>query len=427
MGPGLEADDAALIPIAGNGLLPRRAFLTSGLSSVGLGAAGLAFMPITQAQNRAGWMQAPGQPLSGYGQPSVYEGHVQRERVSAQPGTLGSGASRTPLQDLKGTITPAGLHFERHHSGVPVINPDAHFLTIQGQVRNALRFSVHDLMRYPMISKICALECSGNSAANLADAPPDLSCGAIHGLVSASEWTGISLASLLEEAGVDAKAQWVIAEGADAARMNRSIPLAKVMDDAMLALYQNGERIRPEQGYPLRLLLPGYEGNTSIKWLHRLEVSTQPAMSRQETSKYTDLRADGRSEVFTLEMGVKSVITAPSGGQQLQGPGYYEITGLAWSGRGAIESVEVSADGGRSWAPAAFASPVQSQALTQFRIPWRWDGSPCVLLSRARDSHAQQPTRAAWLQAHGPHAFYHYNAMQAWQVDSAGQIRNVYS
>ena len=414
-----------LPPAAGNGLMDRRLFL----QGAGLFGAGLTLRSASavSAEARAPWMQSAGAPLSPYGTPSVHESAVVRKTFTLQPGTLGSGASRTPLQHLRGAITPAGLHFERHHSGVPAIDPEQHALVVHGLVDQPLRFTLDQLLRYPMQSRILFLECSGNSAANLAAQPPELDCAGVHGLVSGSEWTGIPLRVLLDEAGVRDGARWVIAEGADAARMNRSVPMHKMMDDALLALYQNGERLRPEQGYPMRLLLPGYEGNTSVKWLHRLQVSDVPAMSRQETSKYTDLLASGRAEVFTFPMSVKSVITSPAPGLALRDKGFYEISGIAWSGAGAVRGVEVSADGGASWAEAELEAPVLPQALTRFRIPWRWDGAPCVLKSRARDAIETQPTRDALLAQRGQHFFYHYNAIQAWQIDADGAIRNSYA
>ncbi|MEM9620886.1 MAG: sulfite dehydrogenase [Pseudomonadota bacterium] len=403
-------------PVAGNGLLHRRVFLQGGAV-----AAGALLLQRAAAEPRA-----PGAPLTGYGHPARHEQHVQRGHFSLQQGTVGSGASRTPLQHLQGTLTPAGLHFERHHSGVPDIHPDTHQLTVHGAVRQPLQFATEDLLRYPMASKILFLECSGNSAVNLSPQAQALSCGQIHGLISGSEWTGVPVSYVLEEAGVDPQAAWVIAEGADAARMNRSIPMAKMLDDAMIALYQNGERLRPENGYPMRLLLPGYEGNASVKWLRYLQVSPQPAMSRQETAKYTDMRSDGRAEVFTFPMEVKSVITSPSPGLQLDAPGYYEITGLAWSGRGAIRKVELSADGGASWTQAELGGPLLPQALTRFRLAWRWDGQPCTLMSRAADDYHTQPSRAALVKRWGQRFFYHYNAIQSWQVQASGQLENTY-
>jgi sulfane dehydrogenase subunit SoxC len=246
--------------------------------------------------------------------------------------------------------------------------------------------------------------------------------------LSCSEWTGVKLSTLLDEAGVAPAARWVVAEGADAAAMSRSVPLFKCMDDAMVALFQNGEAIRPEQGFPMRLLLPGYEGNTNVKWLRRLKLSDTPAYARDETSKYSDLMRDGRARLFTLDLNVKSIILKPSFGMSMRGPGLYEISGLAWSGVGRVSKVEISADGGRSWAEAALTEPVLDKALTRFRLPWRWDGQPVTLLSRATDqTGGVQPTRAAWLAQYAPGHTYHYNAMQVWSVAAGGEVRNAYA
>jgi sulfane dehydrogenase subunit SoxC len=398
-----------------------------------LGAGSLASAAMTPAGAAAppdlpAWMQFPGAPFSGYGHPAKYESAVTRTNIQSQPGTTGSGASRTPLEALDGMITPSGLHFERHHSGVPDIDPAKHRLLIHGLVKRPLTFTMEALLRYPMVSHIHFLECSGNSWAMYRATPPALTCGQVHGLVSSSEWTGVPLRILLEEAGADLSAQWLLAEGADAAAMNRSVPMAKALDDAFLALYQNGERLRPENGYPIRLFLPGYEGNMNVKWLRRIKVTPTPTMTRWETSKYTDLQADGRALMFTFSMQVKSVVTRPSPGLTLQKPGLYEIAGLAWSGNGAIQKVEVSADGGRTWAEAALSTPVLPRALTRFRMAWKWNGAPSVLKSRAADNAgAVQPTRDALVAAHGTNAFYHYNAIQAWQVEANGEVKNVYA
>jgi sulfane dehydrogenase subunit SoxC len=246
--------------------------------------------------------------------------------------------------------------------------------------------------------------------------------------VSCSEWTGVPLGILLEEAGLRPEGRWLLAEGADAAAMSRSVPIAKALDDAIVALYQNGERLRPANGYPMRLFLPGYEGNTNVKWLRRLKVTVEPTMTKDETSKYSDLQLDGRALLFTFPMEVKSVITSPSGGLTMQGPGLYQISGLAWSGFGRVRRVEVSADGGETWGEAALSEPVLGKALTRFRMAWRWDGGPAVLQSRATDEHGTvQPTRAALLAARGPQFRYHYNAIQSWGVSAAGAIDNVYA
>ena len=345
-----------------------------------------------------------------------------------RPGAAGTGSSRTPLESLEGIITPSSLHFERHHNGVPDIDPGQHQVLIHGLVERPLIFSMDALARYPMVSRIQFLECSGNSGGNNNAEAPQQTAGGIHGLVSCSDWAGVPLAILLEEAGVRPEGKWLLAEGADAAGMSRSVPMAKAMDDAILAIYQNGERLRPEQGYPVRLFLPGYEGNMCVKWLRRIKVTAEPTMTKDETSKYSDLQPNGRSLLFTFPMEVKSVITSPSGTQKMQGPGLYQVSGVAWSGFGRIRRVEVSADGGKSWAQAALDGPALPHALTRFRMAWRWNGSPSVLMSRAIDeTGAVQPTRAALMAARGAQFRYHYNAIQSWNVAAAGEVSNVYA
>ncbi|HEY5644512.1 MAG TPA: sulfite dehydrogenase [Pseudomonadales bacterium] len=414
------------LPVAGNGLLHRRLFLKTGLVAGGAllvaGAAGAAQEP----PRRAPWMRAPGEGMSPAGAPSSHERFVERAPIGSQPGTAGTGVSRTPLQHLDGIITPSRLHFERHHAGIPDIDPDGHRLYIHGLVERPLSFDVAALHRYPQVSAIQFLECSGNSAALTAPNPVLETCAAIHGLISASEWGGVPVAVLLDEAGVKPEGKWIVADGADSAVMARSIPLAKVMDDAIVALYQNGERLRPANGYPMRLFLPGWEGNASVKWLRSIRVTGQPAMTKDETSKYSDLRDDGVAELFTFPMAVKSVITSPSPGLSLRDPGVYQISGLAWSGHGRIRRVEVSADGGASWAEAALDTHVLPKCVTRFRAAWRWDGGPAVLMSRAEDeTGALQPTRAAAM-AGRERAFYHFNGIQAWRVDETGASSNVY-
>ena len=419
-------------PAAGNGLLDRRVFLSGGLAALGA-AGGLALVPLGAAR-AAGppetppSMQYPGGPLSAYGGPSKYESKVTRALIRSQPGTTGSGASRTPLEALEGTITPSGLHFERHHSGVPDIDPEQHRLLIHGMVERPLIFTIDALMRYPMLSRIHFMECSGNSQLMYGPTPPALRAGEIHGLVSCSEWTGVPLRMLLKEAGVDPAASWLLAEGADSAAMSRSVPMAKAMGDALIAFYQNGERLRPENGYPVRLFLPGYEGNMSVKWLRRIKVTSAPTMTKDETSRYTDLQADGKSLMFTYPMDVKSLITRPSPELTLPRPGLYEVSGLAWSGSGTITKVEVSADGGQTWAEAALGAPVLPRALTRFRIPWKWNGAPAIVKSRATDSTGEvQPTRDRLVAEHGTNVLYHYNAIQAWSIAANGEVANAYA
>jgi sulfane dehydrogenase subunit SoxC len=335
-----------------------------------------------------------------------------------------AASTGTPLQDLHGIITPNGLHYERHHAGVPQIDPDAHRLLIHGLVDRPLLFTMDDLVRFPSVSRLHFLECAGNTQ-EWRDASPAWTPQQTHGLLSCCEWTGVLLSTLLAEVGVRRAARWVLAEGADAAAMTRSIPIEKAWDDAMIAYAQNGERLRPEQGYPLRLLLPGYEGNTSVKWLRRLKLGDQPFETREETSKYTDLMPAGKARQFTLVMEAKSVITRPAGGQRLRETGFYEIIGLAWSGRGRIRRVDVSTDGGAAWHQAALQEPVLPKCLTRFRLPWTWSGGPAVLQSRAVDETGYvQPTRAQLVGVRGVNSFYHFNGIQSWRVAADGVITN---
>jgi sulfane dehydrogenase subunit SoxC len=413
----------SLEQVAGNGLLHRRLFLQGGAAAI----AGATLLTARAAPpDVPGWMKTPGTPMRAYGERSPREAKVLRT-VNTTPSTTGTGGSRTPLEALEGIITPSSLHFERHHSGVPDIDPAQHQVLIHGLVERPLIFSMDALARYPMVSHIRFLECSGNSAANNNAEAPQQTAGGLHGLVSCSDWAGVPLAVLLDEAGVKPEGKWLLAEGGDAASMSRSVPMAKALDDAILALYQNGERLRPEQGYPVRLFLPGYEGNMNVKWLRRIKVTAEPTMTKDETSKYSDLQPNGRAKLFTFPMEVKSVITSPSGMQTMREPGLYQISGIAWSGFGRVRRVEVSADGGKSFAQAALDGPVLPQALTRFRMPWRWDGSPSVLLSRAVDeTGAVQPTRAALMAARGAQFRYHYHAIQSWNVAAGGAVSNVY-
>ena len=411
----------------GNGLLDRRGLLATAASG---SVAALLTRPTVAAAGELAlepWMREPGSPFVGYGQPSRFEEKVVRVSTTA-PGTTGTAASRTPHHLLDGTITPNGLHFERHHSGIPDIDPDAHRLLIHGLVKRPLVFTLEALARYPMESRIAFIECGGNSGALYQKDPVAGGVQALHGLVSCSEWTGVRLADLLDEAGADPKAQWILAEGADAAGMSRSVPMAKAMDDAILALYQNGERIRPSNGYPLRLLLPGYEGNMNVKWLRRIKVTEGPTMTKDETSKYTISLPDGKALQFVFPIEAKSVITRPSPGLAMKGVGLYEITGLAWSGYGKIAKVEVSADGGKSWAPALLNEPVLAKALTRFRVAWRWNGGPAILQSRATDDSGYvQPTRGRLIADRGIRTIYHFNGIASWAVGEHGEVTHVYA
>ena len=421
--------------VAGGGLLHRRILLQSGLV---LAAATVAPAAAFAAGEKAKatpppdladppWIHEAGKPFSTYGAPSKHEAAVIRS-VGANPDVAGNGVSWTPLQELEGIVTPSGLHFERHHNGVPAFDPKHHRLVIHGLVRQPLAFTVESLLRYPMKSQLLFIECGGNSNAGWHQEPIQRPVGSFHGLVSCSEWTGVPLSVLLDEAGVDAKATWAVAEGADAMLMNISIPMSKLRDDCIVALYQNGERIRPENGYPMRLIVPGWEGVVNVKWLRRLEVATEPVMARNETSKYTELLPNGRARMFTFFIEAKSLITSPSCNQALRGPDVYEIKGLAWSGRGRIAKVDVSADGGKSWAQAALDGPVLPRCFTRFRLPWAWDGKPAVLKSRATDETGYvQPERAALVAERGRHGYFHYNAIVAWGVDADGAVSHVYA
>jgi sulfane dehydrogenase subunit SoxC len=413
-------------PAAGNGLLSRRVFL-EGVVLAGAAAGTTAASAEPLAVPR--WSIEPGAALAPYGQPSRFEAKVVRNVPPApNPATTGIGTARTPIQLLNGMITPNGLHFDRSHSGTPDIDPDQHRLLIHGLVKRPLVFTLEALSRYPMQSRISFLECAGNSGALYATQPAPLNAQAIHGLISCAEWTGVKLSTLLDEAGVDPAAKWVVAEGADSSGMSRSVPLAKCMDDALVCLYQNGERVRPSNGYPIRLLLPGFEGNMNVKWLRRLKLTAEPVMAKDETSKYTILRDDAKAWQFVFPMEVKSVITQPSPGLTLRGPGFYEIAGLAWSGNGRVRQVEVSADGGATWAPAVLQDPVLPKAVTRFRAPWRWSGGPAVLQSRATDDTGMvQPARAAFVAERGLRGFYHYNAIASWRIDEKGEASNAFA
>jgi len=372
------------------------------------------------------WMQTQGRPLSPYGNPSHYEQYVVRLPTDLTPTDLASW-NFTPLQNLHGIITPNGLHFERIHAGVPDIDPAQHRLMIEGMVKHPIILTMDDIMRYPAVSRIHFMECSGNTLTEWRK-PSGKSVQFTHGLLSCSEWTGVPLSTVLEDVGIDPKATWVLAEGADAAAMARSIPVNKLMDDALLAFAQNGEMLRPSQGYPLRLLLPGYEGNMQIKWLRRLKFGAAPFETYEETAYYTELMPNGKARQFNFIMEAKSVITFPSAGQQLRAPGFYEISGLAWSGSGRVSRVDVSTDGGTHWLAARLESPIMSRCLTRFRFNWEWDGKPVVLQSRCVDETGYvQPTLTQLVAKRGYNSVYHMNAIQSWHVAANGEVTNVHA
>jgi sulfane dehydrogenase subunit SoxC len=354
--------------------------------------------------------KVPGPPPSVLGTRSPFE----QLRLSAS-----ETSSRTPLQDLYGMITPSDLHFQRHHGGVPFIDPNRYELLIHGMVDRPMVFTLKDLRRFPSLSRICFLECSGNFRTGKTTMTPQDICG----LTSQSEWTGILLSTLFREVGVHSSATWFLAEGSDAAVMTRSIPVRKGWEDAMIAYAQNGEALRPEQGYPARLLLPGWEGNTNVKWIRRIELSDRPFMTREETSKYTYPIKGGKIRQFSFDMDARSIITFPAYPVQLD-RGWVEIRGLAWSGRGKIAHVEVSTDAGKHWFPAELQGPVLDKAHTRFRFLWNWDGKETEILSRATDETGYvQPTLKELVAARGPDlGGYHLNPITAWNIKRDGRV-----
>ncbi len=367
------------------------------------------------------WMRTPGSPATPYGERAPAEEAVVRQ-------VLDPADSFTPLADLHGTITPNALWYEVHYGGIPAIDPSEHRLLVHGLVEQPTLFTVDDLKRFPSVSATHFLECSGNSFFEWQEGSIGTTVSETHGLTSCGEWTGVPVATILREVGIKPGATWMLAEGADSVGHDRSIPTAKAMTDGLLAYAVNGEALRPSQGYPLRLILPGFEGNTNVKWLRRLKLGEIPWQTRQETSHYTDLMPDGTARQFTFVMEAKSVITSPSGGQHLDAPGFQEITGLAWSGRGKISRVEVTTDGGQQWTEATLQEPVLPMAWTRFRSPWTWDGQPARLQSRAVDETGYvQPTLAQLVEARGVNSFYHFNGIQSWNIAADGEVTNVYA
>ena len=374
------------------------------------------------------WSRTLGAPIlaSPYGVPSKFEANVKRRESPGLTRTPHSSVAFAPLQNMFGIITPSGLHFERHHAGMPQIDPHQHRLMIHGMVSNPRIFTMEDIVRFPSVSRIHFIECGANTGMEWSRvAVPTVQYS--HGMLSCSEWTGVLLSTLLDEAGIDRKrAKFVLAEGADGASLTRTIPLSSALDDVIVAYGQNGEMIRPEQGYPLRLVVPGFQGVSSVKWLRRIEVGDQPWMTREEALHYVDLMPGGLHRQFTWIQEAKSVITSPSGGQVLLDRGYHEITGLAWSGRGRVKRVDVSTDGGRNWRTARLQEPVLTKALTRFRIDWTWDGGPALLQSRVIDDTGYvQPSIRQLRAVRGTRSIYHNNAIQTWRVDTTGEVSNV--
>lgn len=353
--------------------------------------------------------KSPGPGPSPVGKRSTFENPLRK------PSDI---SSRTPLQDMHSTITPADLHFERHHAGIPNIDPEKHELLIHGLVETPMKFTLAELKRFPSVTRTCFIECAGNFRTGKEEMTPQ----DILGLTSQSEWTGVMLSTLFREVGISDSAKWFLAEGSDAAVMTRTIPLTKAWDDAMVVYGQNGEAIRPEQGYPIRLLLPGFEGNMNIKWLRRIELSEEPYMTREETSKYT-YPIKNKIRMFSFELDARSIITYPSYPVKIE-KGYVQIRGIAWSGRGKVEKVEVSVDHGESWQIASLQEPVLSKAHTYFRFDWNWNGQATEILSRVTDETGYlQPTLSELIGVRGPNiGGYHMNPITAWQIKNDGSV-----
>ena len=378
--------------------------------------------------NHTAYDQSLGLPVAAnpYGVPSKFEANLARRESPGLTRVSGASASFAPLQSLFGIITPSGLHFERHHQGWHDMDPSKHRLMVMGMVKNPKVYSMDDLMRLPSVSRMHFIECGANTAMEWGNvAVPTVQY--THGMVSCSEFTGVLLSVLLEDSGFDKKnGKFILAEGADGSGMTRTINMANALDDVMVVYGMNGEMLRPENGYPLRLVVPGAQGVSSVKWLRRIEVGDKPYDTKDEVSHYVDLQPDGQQRQYTSIQEAKSVITSPSGGQVLLGKGFYNVTGLAWTGRGKIKRVDVSMDAGRNWRTARLETPVLDKCLTRFNIDWVWDGSPVILQSRAIDDTGYvQPKINQLREVRGTKSTYHNNAIQSWKIADSGEVTNV--
>jgi sulfane dehydrogenase subunit SoxC len=374
------------------------------------------------------WQTTLGQPVAAkpYGMPSKYEANLQRRESPGLTRVSAASVAFAPLQGLFGIITPNGLHFERHHQGWYDIDPAKHRLMINGLVKQELVFTMEDLMRLPSVSRIHFIECGANTGMEWGNvAVPTVQY--THGMLSCCEFTGVPLSILLDMAGADTKkGKYILAEGGDGSGMTRTISMEMALDDVLVVWGMNGEMLRPENGYPLRLVVPGVQGVSSVKWLRRIEVGDMPYGSKDEAVHYMDLMPDGMHRQYTSIQECKSVITTPSGGQQLLETGFYNISGMAWSGRGKIKRVDVSVDGGRNWREARMETPVLTKAITRFNIDWVWDGKPAILQSRATDDTGHiQPSYRMLREVRGTRSIYHNNAIQSWKVDTNGEVSNV--
>lgn len=407
--------------------ISRRALLGGAV----VAASGIVLERVSHAQ-QPGAMQtpAPSQPIVP-ADPTVAPGPGSTaisarspfEQPARTPLGVVTGPSYSPIQDFTGTITPSDLMFERHHAGVAMIDPRRYKLLVHGLVDRPMIFTLDDLKRFPSVSRVHFLECSGNGRNAYRSPTPELTPQMIDGLTSNGEWTGVPLALLLRETGIRDGATWFLAEGGDAAKLSRSVPMKKALDDAMIAYAFNGEPLRPANGYPARLFLPGYEANTCVKWLRRIKLIDQPNMSRDETARYTDPLPDGTARQFTFVMDAKSIITHPAYPERLARPGWMQISGIAWTGRGRIARVDVSTDGGGSWTAAALQDPVLPMAHTRFRLMWEWNGRAATLMSRAVDETGYvQPTLAVFEAARGKGTDFHFNHIRAWTVQPDGRV-----
>ncbi|MEM7743281.1 MAG: sulfite dehydrogenase [Pseudomonadota bacterium] len=410
-------------------VLNRRALFAG--AAAGVASAGIARAagdPAILDLDEQPWSQFLGEGVDArpYGTPSEHEAHVVRRNVPWLTADPVSSVNFTPLHELDGIITPNGLCFERHHAGIAEVDPASYRLMINGLVDRPLVFTLDDLKRFPRYNKVYFLECAANSGMEWRGAQLN-GCQFTHGMIHNVMYTGVMLRDVLNEAGVKTSGKWVLPEGADASAMTRSIPLEKALDDCMIAFKMNGEALRPEQGYPVRLVVPGWEGNMWVKWLRRLEVGDAPWHHREETSKYTDLLADGKARRFTWEMDAKSVITNPSPQAPIaHGPGPTVLTGVAWSGRGTVPRVDVTLDGGKNWVEARMDGPSLSKSMHRFYHEFVWDGEPLLLQSRAHDSTGYvQPTKDALRAVRGENSIYHNNGIQTWYVNEQGVAENV--
>lgn len=367
----------------------------------------------------------------GYGKPSKYEANVQRRQSPGLTQTAQSSVSFAPLQSLFGIVTPSGLHFERHHQGWWDVDPSKHRLMVNGSdekmVKTPKVFTMDEIMRLPSVSRFHFIECGANSGMEWGNVAVP-TCQYTHGMISCSEFTGVPLKILLDLAGVDYKrGRYVLAEGADGSSMTRTIPMEMVENGQVFVAYgQNGEMLRPENGYPLRLVVPGVQGVSWVKYLRRIEVGDKPWAAKDEAVHYIDLMPGGLHRQYTSIQECKSVVTTPSGGQVLLDQGFYNISGLAWSGRGKVKRVDVSMDGGRNWRSARLETPVLDRSLTRFNIDWVWDGRPALIQSRATDETGYvQPTYAQLRKVRGSRSIYHNHSIQTWLVQESGEVKNV--